>query len=178
VGGRGDLNADGALNDPVYVPRNALDPEEIRLSGISTDPGADNSQPAQDARILAQGTALERFISRTACLRARRGRILERNGCREPWSHTTVASLRQAVPFGKGALEVQLDIYNLLNLLDRGWGQRKLASDPALLEHVGQTTNTLGQPEPVYRFDPASAGWRIDRTESAFQLQLGARYRF
>jgi len=178
AGGRGDLNADGALNDPIYVPRNALDPEEIRFSGISSEPGADNSQPAQDARILAQGTAFEHFIARTPCLRTRRGRILERNGCREPWTHTTVASLRQGIPLGGGALEVQFDIYNLLNLVDRDWGQRKLAADPALLEHVGRTTTASGQAEPVFRFNSASAEWRLDPAESVFQLQFGARYRF
>jgi hypothetical protein len=178
AGGRGDLNADGALNDPIYVPRSAVDSGEIRFSGISSEPGADNSQAAQDARILAQGTALERFIARTPCLRTRRGSILQRNTCREPWTHTTVASLRQGIPLGGGVLEMQFDIYNLLNLLDRDWGQRKLAADPALLEQVGQTTPTSGLSEPVFRFNSATAGWRTDPPESAFQLQFGVRYRF
>ena len=32
--GRGDLNADGSnANDPIYVPRNALDTLEIKFSG-------------------------------------------------------------------------------------------------------------------------------------------------
>jgi hypothetical protein len=178
TGGRGDLNADGALNDPVYVPRDAFDPAEIVFSGVSTAPKADNSPAAQDARIQAQRTAFEQFIRRTPCLRERRGRIVRRNGCREPWTHTTVASLRQAIPVGPGGLEAQLDVYNLLNLLDRDWGHRRSVASPALLEHVGQTTGPAGQPEPVFRFVSASATWTSDPAESAFQLQVGARYRF
>jgi hypothetical protein len=178
AGGRGDLNADGALNDPIYVPRDAFDPAQIVFSGVSAEPGADNSPAAQNARIQAQRTAFEQFIRRTPCLRERRGRIVQRNGCREPWTHTTVASLRQAIPVGPGGLEAQLDVYNLLNLLDRDWGHRRFVASPALLEHVGQTTGPTGQPEPVFRFVSASATWTSDPSESAFQLQFGVRYRF
>lgn len=90
---RGDLNADGSnLNDPIYVPRSAFDESEIRFSGRSDSPGADNSASALAERIGVQQAAFERLIDRTPCLRQQRGRILEHNGCREPWSHTTIAS--------------------------------------------------------------------------------------
>jgi hypothetical protein len=177
AGGRGDLNADGALNDPVYVPRSALDPDEITFTGASADPGADNSPAAREARALAQRLAFEEFIGSSACLRHRRGTIVERNGCREPWAHTTAASLRQLVPIGARALELQLDIFNPLNLLDGGWGRRRLAN-PVLLEHVGQLPGPAGEPEPVFRFAESAAEWTTELSESAFQLQLGARYRF
>jgi hypothetical protein len=177
AGGRGDLNADGALNDPVYVPRSALDPAEIVFSGISTDPGADNSAAAQAARIASQRNALEQFMLGTPCLRRQRGHILERNSCREPWTQTTAASLRQMVPLGERVVEVQLDVFNVLNLLHSSWGRRRLAN-PVLLEQVGETVGTSGQQEPVFRFSEPSARWSIDPVESAFQLQLGLRYRF
>jgi hypothetical protein len=178
AGGLGDLNADGALNDPIYVPRDARDPNEIQFSGVSSEPGADNSPAAQDARIQVQRAAFEQFIHRTACLRERRGRIAVRNGCREPWTHTTVASLRQAIPVGGGALDVQLDVYNVLNLLDREWGQHRVVTSPALLEQVGVAIGPSGQQEPVFRFAANAAGWRADPAESAFQFQFGVRYRF
>ena len=176
-GGRGDLNADGALNDPVYVPRNALNPAEILFTGVSTDPDADNSPAAEEARVLSQRVGFDRFIQGFACLRRRRGRILERNSCREPWAHSTAASLRQMIPIGNRTLEAQLDVFNLLNLLDGDWGRRRLAN-PVLLEHVGQTPGASGQPEPVFRFVESAADWTIDPAESAFQLQFGVRYRF
>ena len=122
-------------NDPIYVPRSALDPDEIVFTGIEAD--ADNTPDAQQARVGMQREALERFIGSTPCLRRQRGRIMERNSCREPWAHTTSASLRQMIPIGSQTLEAQLDVFNLLNLLNREWGLRRLANS-VLLEHVGQ----------------------------------------
>ena len=176
-GPRGDLNADGERNDPVYVPRDARDAAEIVFSGQASGPDSDNSPAAQAARVTAQQAAFEEFIAASGCLRRHRGRILEANSCREPWAHTTAASLRQTIPLGARAVELQLDVFNPLNLLDGDWGRRRLAN-AVLLQHVGQTTGASGQAEPVFRFDSGSAGWIVDPAESAFQLQLGARYRF
>ncbi|MGI8619241.1 MAG: carboxypeptidase regulatory-like domain-containing protein [Gemmatimonadaceae bacterium] len=162
---RGDLNADGAnANDPIYVPRNAFDSSEIRF-----DPSYNSVQ--------LQQAAFESLVERTSCLRRQRGRILERNSCREPWSTTTIASVRQSVPLGGRALEIQLDIFNVLNLLNSGWGSRREAA-PALLEHVGQTAGPVQASQSVFRFDTAAPRWTTLQAESAFQLQLALRYRF
>jgi hypothetical protein len=152
----GDLNADGGFNDPIYVPRNALDSDEMAVSN---------------------GAAFEQFIRRSSCLEGRRGRILERNGCREPWVHTTAASLRQTLPFGVQALEAQLDVFNLLNLLNGDWGLRRTAN-PVILNHVGQRAGPDDQPEPVFTFSETAADWITDAAQSAFQLQFGLRYRY
>lgn len=174
-GRRGDLNADGSdLNDPIYVPRDAFDPHEITFSGHSERAGADDSPSARAERVSRQQAALERFIHRSPCLRRQRGRILGRNSCREPWSHTTILSVRQAIPVAAGALDVELDLFNVLNLLDREWGLFRVAK-PALLEHVGQTPD--GE-QPVFRFDTTRRRWTTLPTKSAFQLQFALRYRF
>jgi hypothetical protein len=177
LGGQGDLNADGGLNDPVYVPRSALDSSEIVFTGLAGE-GGDNSPAAQRGRVRTQQVGFERFIGRSACLRRQRGRILARNSCREPWVHTTAASLRQALPIGRQVLEAELGLFNLLNLLDRDWGRRRVATTQVLLQHVGQVVGSSGQPEPLYRFDEAAAELTTNRAESAFQLQFGMRYRF
>jgi hypothetical protein len=175
--GQGDLNADGGLNDPVYVPRSAFDSSEIVFAGVAAE--GDNSPAAQQARVRAQQGALERFVGRSGCLRRQRGRILERNSCREPWAHTTAASLRQTLPIGGRVLEAQLDVLNLLNLVDGDWGLRRTTTaSQMLLQHVGQVVGPSGRPEPVFRFDEATARFVTNRAESAFQLQFGMRYRF
>ena len=175
---RGDLNADGSnANDPIYVPRDASDLREIVFIGRSDAPGADNSLPAQTDRVIAQQAALERFIEGAACLRRQRGLIVDRNSCREPWSHTTIAGVRQALPIRDHALEVELDVFNVLNLLSSRWGRYRVAA-PRLLEHVGQTPGTAETAQPVFRFDSVRPEWTTLRTESGFQLQLGVRYRF
>jgi hypothetical protein len=108
---------------------------------------------------------------------------MERNSCREPWSHTTVASIRQTVPAMGRALEAELQVFNLLNLLRRDWGLARIAygrSDvavlPPLLEHVGQTDGPAETALPEFRFSDAPQ-WTVLR-ESSFQLQLAVRYRF
>ena len=175
---RGDLNADGSnSNDPIYVPRDAADMSEIILSGRSDTPGADNSLAAQADRIVAQQAALERFIERSSCLKTQRGRIVERNSCREPWSHTTIAGVRQSLPFGERAVELELQVFNVLNLLSSRWGRYRVSS-PRLLEQVGQTPSPVETAQPIFRFDSTRPEWTTLQTESAFQLQLGARYRF
>jgi hypothetical protein len=175
---RGDLNADGSnANDPIYVPRDAFDPDEIVFSGRSNAPGADNSPEAQADRVDRQQAAFERFVERTECLREERGRILERNSCREPWSHTTIASVRQSIPFAGQALEARLDIFNVLNLLNGNWGRYRVAA-PALLEHVAQTPGSPDESAPIFRFDTTAGQWTTLAAESAFQLQLALRYRF
>jgi hypothetical protein len=178
IGGRGDLNADASnVNDPIYVPRSALDTLEIRFSGRVDSAGADNSLGMQAARERLQQNAFERFIERSSCLGRQRGRILERNSCREPWSHTTVASVRQAVPLGGRALEAELDVFNVLNLLNGAWGRYRIAV-PAVLEHVGHSPGPAESSQPTFRFDVTAPTWTTLKAESAFQLQLAVRYRF
>jgi hypothetical protein len=179
AGRRGDLNADGAVgNDPLYIPTSTRDPNEIQFSGVSSAPGADNTESAQASRVAAQQDAFDAFIGRTRCLRRQRGRIMERNSCREPWSHTSIASIRQAVPVGgTHAVTVHVDIFNVLNVLSGRWGAYRVAS-PVLLSQVGETTGSTGIGQPVFLFDPTRPQWTTLATESAYQLQVGVRYSF
>ena len=161
----GDLNADGSnANDPIYVPRSAFDTSEIRLD-------------ASNGSVQLQQEAFEALIQRTSCLRRQRGRILERNSCREPWSNTTVASLKQTIPIGGRTVEAEVEVYNVLNLLSGGWGQR-LEALPRLLEHVGQTSDPLQPSRSIFRFNATAPRWTTVAAESAFQLQLALRYGF
>jgi hypothetical protein len=178
AGRRGDLNADGSnANDPIYVPRSALDTTEIRFEPfVRAAPGGAGFDTVS---VASQAEAFDGFIDRTPCLRRRRGSILQRNGCREPWTHTTIASVRQGVPLGRHLVEVELDLFNVLNLLNARWGQYRV-SRPRVLEHVGQTTTDPLSAQPIFQFDfdPTRSDWDILPTESAFQFQLAVRYRF
>jgi len=171
---RGDLNADGSnANDPIYVPQSALDTNQIRFQPYTRDV----SGTPETISAAQQAAAFDRFIDETPCLRRQRGRILTRNSCREPWTHTTIASVRQGIPVGRQAIELELDAFNLLNLLSDGWGRYRLAR-PRVLEHVGQGTDAEGNALPIFRYDPGFTPWETLPAESAFQLQVAARYRF
>ena len=169
-GRKGDLNADGTnLNDPIYIPRTALDSSEILFRGTS-------------AEIAAQQADFERFIESTECLRRQRGRIMSRNSCRAPWVHITNASVRQTIPVVRGhTVAVQLDVFNVLNLLNKEWGLFRVPNtspNPRLLEHVGQTAGSAATAQPTFRLDRAATRFDSGNVQSAFQLQLGVRYSF
>ena len=162
---RGDLNADGvATNDPVYVPRDAFDEREILFDATLES-------------IRTQQESLESFISGTPCLRRQRGKILDRNSCREAWSNTTIAAIRQQLPGVARGLEVQFDVFNVLNLLKSDWGLRR-ESIPFLLEHTRQAAGSAGPSRPVFFFDSERSLSTTDRIASSFQLQAAVRYRF
>jgi TonB-dependent receptor-like protein/carboxypeptidase family protein len=158
----GDLNADGtSANDPIYVPRNANDPSEVVFAG-------------SDA--ATQAAAFEKFIRDTPCLRRQRGTIVARNSCRSPWVNTSNASIRQSLQAARGHdVSLQLEVFNLLNLLNSSWGLLRLPNEK-ILQHAGQTTGTAAQ--PVFRFDAANAGTSTQNLESGYQLQLSLRYSF
>jgi hypothetical protein len=175
---RGDLNGDGTnTNDPIYVPRGAFDDAEILFAGTSDSAGADNSPAAQARRVMLQRAGLEQLLQSTPCLNRQRGRLMARNSCREPWSNTTIASVRQSVPIGGRSVEGQLDVFNVLNLLKSSWGLRRQAA-PLLLEQVGQTAGTVQTSQSIFRFDATAPRWTTVAAESAFQLQIALRYRF
>ena len=162
--GMGDLNADGtSANDPIYVPRNAGDPSEIVFAGT-------------DSAATAQASAFERFINDTPCLRRQRGKIVARNSCRGPWVNVSNASIRQSLQAIRGHdVGLQLEAFNLLNLLNSSWGLFRTPNQ-TILQHLGQTSGTPSQ--PVFQFNPANAGTSAQNLESGYQLQLSLRYSF
>jgi hypothetical protein len=167
---RGDLNADGAnVNDPIYVPHSASDTTEIRFSGVPAD-------------VAAQQAGFERLIADTPCLRRQRGRIMARNSCRAPWVHVANLSVRQALPPVRGhKLALQVDVFNVLNLLNEDWGRLRVVSpgpNVALLEQIARTPGPLSASQPVFRFDASRARFDDQNVDSAYQLQLGVRYSF
>ena len=171
--GRGDLNADGvAGNDPIYIPRTAFDTTEIRFAGTAAD-------------VQTQQAAFERFIDGATCLSKQRGRVMGRNSCRAPWMNVTNLALRQALPsIREQSLVLELQVFNLLNLLNSSWGRLALptgtslatTSQIPLLSQVGQTTGPGAQ--PIYRFDSKMRRYSDENFDTYYQLQFAIRYTF
>jgi hypothetical protein len=158
----GDLNADGTnANDPIYVPLNAADTSEILF---------DNKDPS------VQAAAFDKFIDATPCLARQRGAIVARNSCRGPWVHTSNLSIRQSLrATTQHDLALQVEVFNLLNLLNPSWGLFRVPNK-SILQHVGQSSgNTL---VPVFHFNPQTAYSSSRNLESGYQLQLSLRYSF
>ena len=134
---------------------------------------------------------MDPFIESQECLADARGGILERNTCRNPWQNYLNARLGGTIPtVGTQGLELSLDLFNVLNFMDRDWGLYKQVSEfeggPRFLSAAGfDATND----RPTYRFtapaiiettvygeNPSGAQSGVNR--SRWTVQLGARYRF
>ena len=171
AGGRGDLNADGAVgNDPVYIPRAARDTTEIRFTGTAD-------------QVAAQQTAFDRFIDTAPCLSRQRGRIMTRNSCRTPWMNLANVAIRQTLSEKSSqAFAVELQVFNILNLLNPRWGRVQLptGANPAtsnqvtLLSQTGETTDA----QPTYRFDTTMRRYSSENYDTYYQIQLALKYTF
>ena len=187
--GRGDLNADGVQgNDLIYVPNDAADQNEIRFAPLAIAVGDTLSAASQAA-------AFNQLIDGNDCLRSSRGKILERNTCRLPFSNTFDLSVRQSIPLVRGEqrVAVQLDIFNFGNLLNKKWGQQHVSpyssnSNIPLLTHTGMSTADRTTAVPIVTFNYRTLDQQKTGTLDEYQLgnfvsnywrmQLSARVSF
>ncbi len=170
--GRGDLNLDGTnTNDPIYIPTAAGDPTSPYVF----------QNPANEA-------AFQEYITGESCLSSQRGRIMERNSCRNPWQNQLDIALRQRLPVLRGDAALEIQIFNFLRMLDRDWGQVKTVGggeffDQEVLTAVSATADaeprhvvTFNQQLLDQRFQPVSSNASINR--STYYIQAGVRYSF
>ena len=135
------------LRRRVYL-RCAGRPQRGRLSAVR--------RPIERHRVRAEGRrrhllgrgpadypALDRLIRNQSCLRNQRGRLMERNSCRDPWVHETAASLSKRFRLAdRRTFEVTADLFNVLSFLDSDWGRirqtpTEVAGNVPLLDLVG-----------------------------------------
>jgi outer membrane receptor protein involved in Fe transport len=175
----GDLNADNfSLNDPIYVPTAA---EVPAMNFQQYTSGSTAVTPAQ------QAAAFEEFIQSTECLSQNRGRILPRNECASPWTNLLNVSVSQALPvFRQQNVSVQLDVFNLLNLLNSDWGEQTFIDPQVTVLDYRGLTNATGSliagaatpAQPIYRYTVGQSRYNFSNIESNYQLQLSLRYSF
>lgn len=160
----GDVNADGINgNDLVFVPGNA---SQISL------------------QTPAQYDALAKFIDSQDCLKNAKGHLIERGACRNPWTEfLNVRGTWRSPDLLKGqGFELQLDIFNVLNLINNKWG---LFDEAAQFENANSTFlravgyDTVNK-RPIYSFTAPSSVVSTLYTPllSRWRIQLGARYHF
>jgi hypothetical protein len=163
----GDVNGDGVSgNDVVFVPKTR---DQISLSG---------TQPQQDA----QWAALDAFISSQDCLNSARGGFIARGSCRNPWVDFLDVRFNWVSPPIKGEqrIEVQWDIFNVLNLLNQRWGHIDSAAAFENVNLIKPTGFDATNNRPVYTFTapPSIINTTYSPTSSRWRMQLGARYVF
>ncbi len=186
--GRGDMNGDGIVgNDLIYVPNNVNDINEIRFQNVTVS--------GEVLTAADQAAAFEKLIQASPCLASSRGRILERNTCRLPFTNNFDVSVRQNIPLMSAAqrVAVQLDIFNFGNLLNKDWGQQKVSpyssfNNIPLLTHTASSSVDPSAAVPTVTFnyrtlDPNKTGnidpYRVGNFVSNYwRMQLSARVSF
>ena len=152
-----DVNADNfSGNDLFYVPLNAQD---ISLANP------------------AQWTQLDAFINSEPCLREQRGKIMERNSCRNPWRTFLDARVSKTFPTIRSQnVEFTANIYNVLALLGVGGIIRATSTNEniALLNRTGYST-ALGRGIYSLLLPPRNV---VQYPDSRWKLEFGARYSF
>ena len=157
----GDANADGIggtagqQNDLVYVPRDSSD------ISLANPAGWDS---------------LAAHIEAEPCLREQRGRILERNSCRNPWFGTLNARLTKAFRTRAGqSLELTADVYNVLNLLNREWGELRMTAPDPWFQMLRLTGYDASTERGIYRLQLRPIR-RVHDFESRWRMELGVKY--
>ena len=168
----GDVNGDGqAGNDLIYIPRTQAD---IGLTSYVDRTG--RTVTAQE-----QWSQLDAFIRQDDYLSKHRGEIAERFGAVNPWYSNIDLRVLQDIGLYAGAkkhtLQLSLDLLNVGNLLNSGWGVRKVASASATSPLTLVRFDAGGA--PVFNFTGPTSTF-IDDPDllSRWRAQLGVRYFF
>ena len=173
----GDLNQDGINGaDLLYIPAN---PSEIIFSDIVS--GGVVKYTAQ-----AQSDAFFNYVAQDKYLSKNKGSYAEANGVLMPWLNRFDFRILQDfyVKAGekKNTLQVSLDILNVGNMINSGWGvyKRQTVSNGAILRYT--RLNAAGQ--PVFQMVEANGALAKDTFQnndvasSTWGAQIGLRYIF
>ena len=158
----GDANGDGYLNDAIYVPLNAAPGGDIELV-------VENEQGDMVPAPASEYAELNHFIEEEGCLREQRGHLLQRNSCRNPWSASTDARFSRVFPAAHNrSLELSLDVFNFLHLVNPDWGLVHGVDSPQLLQLAGYDV-TAGR--GIYRRLPRTTRAVIDGSQWRMQAR-------
>ena len=169
---QGDLNRDGSSrNDLIYIPRT-----ESEISLVATTDANGNTVTAAE-----QWQQLDQYISNIDYLEDRRGDYAERNGAKTPWNHQLDMKLEwKRSIFNKKAITFSLDMFNVLNLVNRNWGRlvfvpNVVNSSFSLLKFQGVENNT---PQFSFNIPAEQTPWVVDAFNSRWRIQGGVQIDF
>ena len=163
----GDANFDGIgnsqQNDMFYVPKDSTD---ITMNGATA------------AIRTAQFDSLNNYINSQSCLSSQRGKLMQRDSCRNPWQNYLNASLGWTLPEIRGQrLTLTADVINLLHLISSDWGIIRTTSAFEGQNIVRKTGYDLANQRNIYSL--ALPVQNLQSTSlSRWRIQLGAKYDF
>lgn len=166
----GDVNGDGqGGNDLIYIPRDAND---INLAPYTTPGGV-------VVTVAQQRAAMEAFIQQDKYLNSHRGQIGQRFGEINPWYNNVDLRILQDFVLGGGStrhtFQLNVDVQNLGNMINSGWGVRKVADPSATSPLRFVDFNAAGA--PIFNFTGPDKTFIDDPGPfSRWRAQIGLRY--
>jgi hypothetical protein len=157
----GDANLDSIFtNDLIFVPASA---DQVNVTNGTWE-------------------QLDAFLRNDPAASKSRGKIIERNSARAPWSNQLDFRYAVNVPTGTQAkLEFTADVINLLNLFNKDWGWQYWPPFPSGGSLIGYGAIVNGkQTFNLNTITSQTFQGTFDRSDlrSRWQAQLGARVRF
>lgn len=169
-----------------YIPK---DQSDINLANKTNSDGTVYTA-------TQQWNDLNNFIAGDKYLKTRRGQYAERNALHTPWNHELDLKLMHEFKLSRTdktkSLQISLDIFNVLNLLNNDWGHINFVTNVNnytvnLLTFVNDATNKApGKPSsgylPTFNFNkPTGVNgqyYTVDPINSRWQGQFGVKYNF
>jgi len=172
------------------------------LPFIPSTPGDINFKDIKDAAgnvtysAASQSTDFFNFVNSNDYLKTRKGQYAERNGMRTPWNQELDLKLMHEFKLNKNnpkqSLQVSLDIFNVLNLINNDWGHITFVTNVNnytvnMLQFVSDAKGIApGKPSsgytPTFNFiKPTGLDgnyYTVDPLSSRWQGQLGIKYNF
>jgi len=143
----------------------------------------------EDLADPSQWAAINTFIQSDDALKDAQGKIFGRNAARAPWQNRLDLRIAQKIPSVRTQnVELTLDIFNFLNLLNKDWGEIRFAndgrSDRVRIFNGGYDAN--GKLDVTLRPTDRNGDGKVTRDDafsvsdlaSRWQIQLGVRYSF
>lgn len=173
---QGDANGDGqgsssnpgsAQNDLFYVP---LDDTDITIQNA-----AGTLTPTE---VADRWAALDAFIEQDPCLKDQRGRIMERNSCRNPWQTFLNMNLSWSIQTYRGQrIELSAGLFNVLHWLNEDWG---VVKETSFFEGQNIVVRTgWDGANDRNRYDLTLPAFeQVNREASRGRVLLGAKYTF
>ncbi len=143
-----------------------------------------------------QSTDFFNFVNNDDYLKTRKGQYAERNGMRTPWVHQLDMKLMHEFKLNKNnpkqSLQVSLDVFNVLNLINNDWGHINFVTNlnnytvNFLKFATDANGKAAGAPStgyiPSFNFvKPTGVGgqyYSVDPINSRWQGQLGIKFNF
>ncbi len=162
-----DANGDSYSTDLVYIPK----PGDVSFASGTTQ------------QVIDEFYA---YIAQNPYLRAHQGGIAGRNQAHSPWINRLDLSLRQELPgFMQGhKAELRFDIYNLLNMMNKKWGQEERIGFPfgrTLANYSGVDANgkyIYSLPTVNSHYSPEALEIYDTNAISRWQVRVTLRYQF